>query len=845
MNNTALSSISLLYQDQDGLESFLERNCIHCDPMPQWLVCIHTSIHTPKDAVAIAAHIAKLLPDAKIVGTSAEAVIQNGTIYDDRCLIIFTKFYQTDIQIHRFSLTQNSPEELARMTKTEAVFPNTKSMIAFFSDRYTHVQEYLDQLRLLDVSVPMTGGLASPNPHGEFVFDATGMQKDSFMLVSLQSAVLHTYHNIIQGHEPFSETYTITDAEECDLLRIENTPAVSWFREKLGIDYIKNDLSMQSLRRDILLHFPLILTDGTKRSRFIRYCEPRNQIETYSTQLDAGTKFQLGYLSPLSTAKEVNQIYNQLESTPCQAIFTYSCIFRKLYLNNCCEWELRLFRSCHICGAFLYGEISHIESQNNLFIGTNSLFGLSESDSQYLAIDPASLEDMQSLEGDWIDIKRYIHTIKQEQLSHECIEFSAKIMHQEHNLKNALFIDKETRLPNLVKFKYDNVKNQYDKICMVSIEKGALISGRRGTKVWNHLLREDIQQMRRMLRDDSLHFYCNDTWSFFIAAGKDYSDDLFLKKAEELFQKCGYYFCNKYNITAVNNFHVVIGEPNLLEKVQFCMSSNLDCNNRFVIYNADDSDLVQEIDEKLFMTNVISDAILYDRIVPYFQPIRDNRTKEICKYEALMRLADKDQRIYSPGQFLNIAKDYHLYLQLSQQMIQKVLDLFRNREESVFLNLSAYDISSSENRSFLYQMLSDLPPEACRRITFEILESEKIRDFGELVQFLNDIRKFGVKIAIDDFGSGYSNFTAIIQVNPDFIKIDGDLIINCDKDPVKKLCLQAITDIARGIHAELIAEHVENSNEQETVESVQIEYTQGYYFSKPLPYSSLDTVPIA
>ena len=109
-------------------------------------------------------------------------------------------------------------------------------------------------------------------------------------------------------------------------------------------------------------------------------------------------------------------------------------------------------------------------------------------------------------------------------------------------------------------------------------------------------------------------------------------------------------------------------------------------------------------------------------------------------------------------------------------MIRKVLELFRDRTESVFLNLSAYDISSEASRSMLYELLSNLPQEACGRITFEILESEKIRDFNEMVNFLNEIRKFGVKIAIDDFGAGFSNFTAILRVNPDFIKIDGDQV---------------------------------------------------------------------
>lgn len=353
-------------------------------------------------------------------------------------------------------------------------------------------------------------------------------------------------------------------------------------------------------------------------------------------------------------------------------------------------------------------------------------------------------------------------------------------------------------------------------------------------------MRENIQQVIRTLHDTELSFYCNDKWSFFFTAEPEYPDDKFLEQAEMAFHECGYYFCKELNITAVNAFYVVIGETDLLEKIQLCMSATADHNARFYLYNKDNAETMKQMDEKLRMTNIISDAILYDRIVPYFQPIRDNRTQEITKYEALMRLSDKDHNIYAPGQFLEIAKDYHLYLQLSQLMIKKVLELFRDRTESVFLNLSAYDISSEASRSMLYELLSNLPQEACGRITFEILESEKIRDFNEMVNFLNEIRKFGVKIAIDDFGAGFSNFTAILRVNPDFIKIDGDLIINCDKDPMKQLCLQAISDIAKGIDAELIAEHVENSGEQQTVESTNIQYTQGYYFSKPLPYQNLE-----
>lgn len=829
MNEEKIFSIALLYENQENLKVFLQKYCSKDVDSAEWLVMIHTCCHTPDAAFAIAQHVRAFLPHAKIAGTSASAVIHHGTIYENRCLLIFTHFQNTRIKCVPLSFAGKTPEVLADET-AQQITPDSRAMFAFFTDQYMQMQSWLDRLKQLGKQIPCAGGMVCVNPYGTFVFDENGIYENSVLLCILKSNALNVWNGTIRGCEPFTELFTITGTEQDVLTEIEGQPAVSWLQKELQeLCHTKNAV----LDNDMLLHFPLLLQKPGIPSQFINFCEPRNTINTYSSQLKSGTKFRMAYSSPLTAVSELRKICDVLDTMPCEVIFAYPGILHRTVMPDCTEWELRVFRSCRICGMFLCGEIGGTAKNAQIFVGANVFFGLSESQKDYLPIDHTALEDMQGLDTDWHNINQYLKHLQQSAASQ-------RILHQENLLRYNTFLDKETELENLVKFKFDDRKQRYNKICMISIEKGILISGRRGSKAWNQLMRENIQQMIRTLHDTELSFYDNDTWSFFFAAGPDYPDDKFLAQAEMAFHECGYYFSDALNITAVNIFHVVIGETNLLEKVQLCMSTVADHNARFFLYNKDNAETMKAMDEKLHMTNIISDAILYDRIVPYFQPIRDNRTQEITKYEALMRLSDKDHNIYAPGQFLEIAKDYHLYLQLSQLMIRKVLELFRNRKETVFLNLSAYDISSPSSRTMLYELLGDLPPEACSRITFEILESEKIRDFNEMVNFLNEIRKFGVKIAIDDFGAGFSNFTAILRVNPDFIKIDGDLIINCDKDPMKQLCLQAISNIAKGMDAELIAEHVENSGEQETVESTDIQYTQGYYFSKPLPYQNLE-----
>lgn len=92
MRNSNIASTALLYQNRTELEQFIQEYCLPARREDSsWLVMIHTSCHTPEGAVAIAKHVSELLPDAKILGTSASAVIYHGSIYEDGCLLIFTR----------------------------------------------------------------------------------------------------------------------------------------------------------------------------------------------------------------------------------------------------------------------------------------------------------------------------------------------------------------------------------------------------------------------------------------------------------------------------------------------------------------------------------------------------------------------------------------------------------------------------------------------------------------------------------------------------------------------------------------------------------------------------------
>ena len=119
------------------------------------------------------------------------------------------------------------------------------------------------------------------------------------------------------------------------------------------------------------------------------------------------------------------------------------------------------------------------------------------------------------------------------------------------------------------------------------------------------------------------------------------------------------------------------------------------------------------------------------------------------------------------------------------------------------------------------------------RLVFEILESENLSDYDFLEEFVLKYKKLGVKIAIDDFGSGYSNFIRIIRLKPDYLKIDGSLIKNIDKDNNSYEIVKSIIAFSKTLNIRTIAEYVHSEEIFNLLLELGVDEFQGYYFGKP------------
>ncbi|WP_164967617.1 EAL domain-containing protein [Arcobacter sp. CECT 8985] len=215
----------------------------------------------------------------------------------------------------------------------------------------------------------------------------------------------------------------------------------------------------------------------------------------------------------------------------------------------------------------------------------------------------------------------------------------------------------------------------------------------------------------------------------------------------------------------------------------------------------------------------------------FFQGIVDNQTQKIVKYESLVRL-NRNNEILSPYHFLELSKKTGYYINITKETIRSSFNALSTTNKDISINISASDITNSEIKSMLLKLISK--EEFKGRVTFELLEDENINDINIVKNFISLSKLIGdVKIAIDDFGSGYSNFERLLEFQPDFLKIDGSLIKNIMTNPFSQNLVESIVLFAKKQNIKLIAEFVENEQIYNKVKNLGIDYSQGYYFHKP------------
>ena len=387
-------------------------------------------------------------------------------------------------------------------------------------------------------------------------------------------------------------------------------------------------------------------------------------------------------------------------------------------------------------------------------------------------------------------------------------------------------IDSLTGLYNRNKFNEDVKKLKSPVLILFNIDKFKSYNDVFGTKIGDEILKEVAKQLLKF--NKKVYRIGADDFGILLEEGED-MPEVFALRVVEHFQNSSLKVDNlEFNIS----FSVGISDKKpLLETADMVLKHiKRDVNIRIKKYSPD-LNLEKEVKENLAKATILREAIEKGNIVPVFQPIVDLETNEIEKYEVLARVRREDGSLESIFPYLKVSKENKLYEYISQTIFKEAFKVIDEKKINLSLNISIDDLLNKKFMSFVYDNL----PKYSKYLTFEILESDAIEDYSLLENFIIDVKRYGAKIAIDDFGSGYSNFARILALNVDLIKIDGSLIKNIDHDNQSKLISEMIVDFCRKTDIKILAEYVHNDKVLEVIKELKINYGQGFYLGKPMP----------
>jgi EAL domain-containing protein (putative c-di-GMP-specific phosphodiesterase class I) len=284
------------------------------------------------------------------------------------------------------------------------------------------------------------------------------------------------------------------------------------------------------------------------------------------------------------------------------------------------------------------------------------------------------------------------------------------------------------------------------------------------------------------------------------------------------------------------NIHITAGiskgsSDDIIENADLSLKTARATKADFIIYNSE-LKTSKEYQNNLIWTSKIKKAVTEDRVVAFFQPIYDYKLNKITKVESLVRIIDEDGTIVSPFFFLNIAKKSKLYFHITKIMFEKMIIKMKEYPELNFsINISSDDIMNSDVKEFIIKTIES--NNIGSRVIFEIVESEGIESFEEMEHFINWIKSVGGQLAIDDFGSGYSNFSYLMKLESNFIKIDGSMISQLIEGKNSLSVVETIVNFAKKNNILTIAEFVSSKELFDMVRLLGIDFAQGYYINKP------------
>ncbi|MGC8734334.1 MAG: EAL domain-containing protein [bacterium] len=285
--------------------------------------------------------------------------------------------------------------------------------------------------------------------------------------------------------------------------------------------------------------------------------------------------------------------------------------------------------------------------------------------------------------------------------------------------------------------------------------------------------------------------------------------------------------------------------------------------NTFTFYS---QEITNKLEKRLLMIKKINEAIKNNEFTNYYQPIIDlskidikelDINKDIVNlsldsilgFESLIRWIDKDNNFIPPLEFIPLAEETNLIIDIGKIVIKngindlkKLKEIFK-KDFRIFFNISPKEFENPYFKDDLINSINSINSEisifSFNNISIEITENLIIKNFEKFNEILEDLKLKGVWICIDDFGSGYSSLSYLVNLNVNIVKIDRVFIKNIGINPKDEKLIKIITDISHSLGLKVLGEGVETLKQLEFLKSIGCDYVQGFLFAKPMPLNQL------
>jgi diguanylate cyclase (GGDEF)-like protein len=262
------------------------------------------------------------------------------------------------------------------------------------------------------------------------------------------------------------------------------------------------------------------------------------------------------------------------------------------------------------------------------------------------------------------------------------------------------------------------------------------------------------------------------------------------------------------------------------------------------VYYADEEDSRENRQEKYLLKEQLVQALNNNRLVLFYQPIIDLKSQRISHCESLVRMLDDEGSFIAPAKFLGIANESGLMPQIDYLVIEKALRQLAAWQQAgvsiqLSINITAPTLEQPDFSERLAQIIDDtgVTPDA---VIFELVETDALENIDNARTLLEQIKSSGAQIALDDFGVGFTSFEYVRELPVDYIKIDQAFIRFIHERENDQALVRSIIEMSHSLGKKVIAEGVEEKAAMDVLSSMQVDYIQGYYISRPVPISALD-----